>query len=269
VEGSDAGVVEFQVPPELLAQCPGQVAQGGVVQLGAAGVEVVDQQRPHWCRLDLVEVDQFLDGALAGQAGLPERAGSIRAQQAGLEQQRVEQARVDEFGAVDDLERADQLQAVPDRDVADSPALVEQDPSQPVQSGGSVTIGAASGQAVGLKRGEPVRVEGAPGLPQHLCEVLQQQEPVSRSDDLPAQHQQHATQQAAPMVGPASADVVLHWQEHPVPAEVFSATGQPTLLPGLAGLPIEPVQHPSQTMTPSPGVSHRWPGRRVLAAGDP
>ncbi|WP_413105563.1 hypothetical protein [Streptomyces sp. Inha503] len=66
VEGVDAGVVAFQVRPEVPGQGAGQVVQGAVVELRSTFFQVVDQESTDRCAGHAVAVDELLAGELAG-----------------------------------------------------------------------------------------------------------------------------------------------------------------------------------------------------------
>ena len=68
-------MVQLQVPPEQLAELPGQAPHGGVVDGGLALAQVVHQQVPDAAALDAVPVDHLLDAALSRGAEDPHGGG--------------------------------------------------------------------------------------------------------------------------------------------------------------------------------------------------
>ena len=94
---------------------------------------------------------------------------------------------------------------------------------------------------VGSKAAEAVGVDGRAGLGEHQRLALPQQPRVARPDDLPGdQQRQPAAQLVAVMA--SSRDARLQRQISPVEPSAVGAAGQPSFLPGVPRLALEPVQ---------------------------
>ena len=106
------------------------------------------------------------------------------------------------------------------------------------------------GTSLDLEAAEPVRVDSRPGLGEHHRLTLPQQPPVAGPDHLPGHQQDQPAGQLIAMVAPrryASAQR----QIGPAGTGGIRAASQPPLLPGPAGLAIQPVQQPGQPAVPT------------------
>lgn len=74
IQGSDAGVVPFQIRPEVPGQVAGQVVQRAVVQPVPPLLQVVDQQPPDLRTLHPVPVHQLFAGELTGEPAQQSRS---------------------------------------------------------------------------------------------------------------------------------------------------------------------------------------------------
>lgn len=156
VQGIDAGVVEFQVPPEQQHQFRGEPADRVVVQTRGPVVEVVDEQVAHRPAGDVIAVDHFLDAELAPAACRVDRRLAVGAQNAFLAQEGVPVGVLPEvvagLGAVG-------LDTIADADLVEQSAVVHQDAAQLDQRGTLVGAGDPQvGHAAGGHLGEPIRV---------------------------------------------------------------------------------------------------------------
>jgi hypothetical protein len=156
VEGVDAGVVEFQVPPEQQHQFRGELADRAVVQTRGSLVQVVDKQVPDRAARDVIPVDQLLDAELPTTARRMDGRGRTHGQDALLTQQRVPMGM--ESGGVARLGTVG-LNAVSQPNVGQKAAVVHQDPTQLDQRG--TLVGADDprvSHAAGGHPGEPLGV---------------------------------------------------------------------------------------------------------------
>ena len=136
VQTADAGMVPFDVGPEAVAQQVGQRFQAVVVQRGLPLFEVVDQQVPHRAAGQVVTIDHLLGGALAGRAQLPQHRRRLRAEDPRLVQGPIEQGGAIADPAVHGGLGVEQLNHVPDGDLADGAALGRHDHRAAVQHPG-------------------------------------------------------------------------------------------------------------------------------------
>jgi len=140
-----------------------------------------------------------------------------------------------------------QLEAVAHGDVADQAALADHHPGDLVQR-----IRAGPGRRVPgpvFQAAEGTGVEGGPGLGEHHRHALAQQPPVAGPDDLPGHEQDEPREQLVAVMTP-DRDASLQRQFSPAEAGGVGPACQPALLPGVSGLPLEPVQQLGQPSPP-------------------
>ncbi len=93
------------------------------------------------------------------------------------------------------------------------------------------------------------RVEGGPGLGEHHRQALAQQPPVAGPDDLPGNQQDQPGEQLVAVMVP-NRDTPPQRQLGPIQAGRVRPAGQPSLLPGVSGLALQPVQQLGQATPP-------------------
>ena len=264
----DPGVVALQVPPEQSPQRVGQPHQGDVVDADLPFPQVVDQQVADRPAGDAAAVDQLLDIELAVGDQRPHRRRGAGAEHAGCVQQLVKVRALEVGDGAHIGGDVEQFQAVADADVADHTALDRHDRGDSVQRDPSGGFPHRVGPTPRGQLGESNRVSGAGHL---RCQPLGggrgQQPRHARADHVGADQRQqpgaehHRVEPAIPAGGglaPADRPAA------PVGSAVgFGAAGQPALLPGLAGLGRQPVQHDahaaSAVVLTGGGVRHeRW-----------
>ena len=256
VDRVDPGVVAFQVRPEQADQIACEVGQGDVVHGGLAFLQVIHEQVADRAALHLVAVDQFLDGALPG--GLQERAAGdrrVRPQVPQAVQQPVGQQPPGAAGA-GLAHRIEQLEVIPDRDVADQGALARQDHGDAAQReaclarGNPVWVGVDEA----LQRGVPVRVAAGGHRRDDPVRCLADHPAQRRADDVRADQHEQARLKAVPVMrrgGPAGDLPPLHRQVQPLLlGQGLSAGRLPPLLPAVAGEAGQPVQDPRGSVAP-------------------
>ena len=72
MERVDAGMMDFQVPPEQPAQVAGDRPERGVVEVGSPLGEVLRHQVPHGSAFDAVLADDLVDAAASADAQRPQ-----------------------------------------------------------------------------------------------------------------------------------------------------------------------------------------------------
>src|SRR5271157_4327268 len=197
-ERADAGMAEFQVAPEQLAQEMGDRPQGRVVRRELPFAEVVRQQLADRPALDAVLADQLGRGELAAGGEHPDAGRSFRREHPGCPQQLVEVHSLAAGLALDRPHHASPLQAVAGGDVADEPALGGHDGGDPPQRQVPGQRADLPGLACLPEDGEGTQITG----PGHLAgEQLQpgagQQPPRVRPDQVPADQQEQPGAQTA------------------------------------------------------------------------
>jgi hypothetical protein len=123
---------------------------------------------------------------------------------------------------------------------------------------------AVASRGLDLQAVEGTGVEGGPGLGEHHRHPLAQQPPVGGPDDLPGHEQDEAREQLVAVMRP-DRDAPLQRQFSPAGAGGVGPAGQPPLLPGASGLPLEPVQQPGQPAPPGlvPGQARARVGEQA------
>jgi hypothetical protein len=240
-------MVDLQVTPEQPAQVAGDGAQRGVIQLGSPLGEVLHQQVPDGPALDAVAVHDLRDAAAPLDPQRPQPRRRPGGEHAGVLEQGVEQRPARAAPEMVLFQGSGQLQAVAHGDVADQAALADHHPGDLVQR-----IRAGPGRRVpglDLQAAEGTGVEGGPGLGEHHRHPLAQQPPVAGPDDLPGHEQDEAREQLVAVMTP-DRDTPLQRQFSPAEADGVGPAGQPSLLPGVSGLPLEPVQQLGQPAPP-------------------
>ena len=262
----DAGVVDLQVTPEQPAEVARDGAQGGVVEVGRALGEVLDQQIPDGpalrCRTRRRSARCCGDRPAAAPATVPAPLPGARRSSSAARRTaacpRCPGSGAPASAAVSSTQSPTvmSLTRPPLRITIQVILFRASDLAQPAASVG-----------LGLKAAEAVGVDGRPGLGEHQRLALPQQPPVAGPDDLPGDQQhQPAAQLVAVMV--TGRDTLPQRQIGPVEPGAVGPAGQPPFLPGVPGLALQPVQQLGQAAPPGlvPGAARARDGEQGQAA---
>ena len=248
-------MAEFQVAPEQAGQSAGQAAQRRVVNRRLAFPQVVDDQGADRLAGDGITVDQLVDCQLPGRLECPD-GGRCRRREGPQGMQQLVEVRAGVAAAIG--KAGQQFQAVADGDAGDHAALGGQERGDPARR---QVLGGRAGR-VGTRqhgeRGEAGRVAG----PGHLgCEVFRglgtEQPRQAGPDDITADQREYPAakgDEVGPGVtaGPAGAAEPCRSQLPPRQvARGVGAAGQPPVLPGAAGLLLQPVHQLGQADPPA------------------
>ena len=245
----DTGVVGLQIGPKQFAQQVGMALQRGEVHRCLTFLQVAHEHIAHGPTRDPVAVDQRLAAGLSTAGEHLDRSGCIGTEVAMRAQQLIEQRAVEMSdgrgpGAGDGSE---QLDAVADPHLLDWAALGRHDDPN---IGQCLLLALQSDPAAATQRGEGAERTRGITRAGHLDGKVvprrrEPQQPVQAgADHIGAdQHQQPGAQ-------------VRQWlrrvgADQPAPVRpVFGAAGPPPLLPAVAGLDAQPVQHGQHPQPP-------------------
>ncbi|MGH8920969.1 MAG: hypothetical protein ACRD0H_21995 [Actinomycetes bacterium] len=247
---ADPGMVDLQVAPEQAGQGTRQAAQRRMVDRRLAFPQVVDDQGADRLAGDRVTIHQLGGGQLPLRSEHPDRGRRRGREDAQLVQQLVEvRAGVPAASG----EGVQQFQAVADGDSGGRAALGRQDhgdpPHRQVLSGRAGRVGPRQRG----ERGEAAGIAGPGHLGREVLRGIRDDQPRQAGPDhIAADQREHPTAKSneiGPGAGCRPSSVAKPCRGQVPPRQVargVGATGHPSLLPGAAGLLLEPVHELGQ-----------------------